>query len=119
MYDNELLNKLFSWGADIQTSLERFMDDEELYLGFIKKFPETSQMDKLTQLIIDKDYENAVLEAHTLKGVTGNLGLVPLYEGLTEIINDMRAGNYGIIENKYKSIRDNYNAVCIIISNYR
>ena len=119
MYSNELLNKLEGWGADIKTSLERFMEDEELYLSFIKKFPETSNVDKLTQLILDKDYENAVLEAHTLKGVTGNLGLTPLYEGFTEIVNDMRAGDYIDIDKKYEAIKDNYKAVCVIISSYK
>ena len=38
MYNNELFNKLEAWGADIENSLGRFMDNEALYIKFIMKF---------------------------------------------------------------------------------
>lgn len=116
MYDNELFNKLEAWGADIENSLGRFMDNEALYTKFIMKFLENTEMEALTEALDKEDYENAITAAHTLKGVAGNLGLTPLFENYAAIVNDMRAGRYDGISELFVRIKKKYDEVCRIIS---
>lgn len=90
----KLLESLQEQGADIQGSLVRFMQNEGLYIRCLKKFP--AEVDKNIYLssVQNSDWEDAVRKTHTLKGLTGNLGLTPLYERYTELVNRLRAQNY-------------------------
>jgi len=116
MYSNILLNKLADWGADVETALDRFMGNEELYIKFILKFLENAEMEKLIEALGKTDYEDAITQAHTLKGVTGNLGIVPLFDGFAKIVNDMRAGEFGGVGECFENIKIKYDEVCKIIS---
>lgn len=44
------------------------------------------------QFIDGGDIETATRNAHTIKGVTGNLSITPLYTAYTEIVNLLRGG---------------------------
>lgn len=118
MYDNILLNELETWGADIAGALERFMDNEELYLKFIKKFQSGTDIEDLTKAVSESDWENSLHIAHTLKGVTGNFGFTKLYQGFSEIVDDIRAETYTGISEKYEQVKKDYQDVCEIIAKH-
>ena len=44
------------------------------------------------QALKDKDYGEAFTAAHTLKGVTANMGLTPLFDRVCAIVEPLRLG---------------------------
>ncbi len=77
-------------GADVETTLKRFMGKEELYLKFIMKFQDDNNLEALLSSLDAQDYEGVFHSAHTLKGVAGNLGLNPVYDGASQICELLR-----------------------------
>ena len=77
-------------GYDVDGAIHRFSGNEVLYLTFLKRFPSNEHYDKIEKNLIDKNYETAQKAAHALKGITGNLGLNPVYRLLEEMLSTMR-----------------------------
>ena len=78
-------------GADVDATLKRFMGNETLYMKFIMKFLDDKNFAGVKENLGKKDYEAAYVSAHTLKGVTANLGLDPVYKVVSQI-SDMLKG---------------------------
>lgn len=74
-------------GFDIKTALARLGGSEDLFIRIAESFAESYRdADKqLTELFAKKDYETAHREAHSIKGVVGNIGAMDLYEGAREL----------------------------------
>lgn len=94
---------LVKYGIDYKTTMERFMNDSELYIRCIEMFPEDDNFAALDEAMKKKDYDTAFLCAHTLKGVTGNLGLTPLYRSIYELVEALRAKKYSDADSFYKT----------------
>lgn len=77
-------------GTDVETVLKRFMGNEAMYIKFIKKFLDDKSYNDLLENITKRDYEEAFKSAHTLKGVTANLGIEPLREAASQITELLR-----------------------------
>lgn len=88
-----LLNDIQALGADTDDALRRFMNNSALYEKMLKKFPASASEQNVKACFEVNDFEAAVAKAHTLKGVTGNLSLTPLYKAYTDIVAALRAGN--------------------------
>lgn len=84
--------ELAAAGADVNGTLERFMDSESLYERFLKRLPEDSNMGRLREAIEKSEWEAAEQAAHTLKGVTANLGLEPVALIMDQIVKKVRQG---------------------------
>ncbi|NOX98566.1 MAG: Hpt domain-containing protein [Verrucomicrobia bacterium] len=74
-------------GFDIKTALARLGGSEDLFIRIAESFAESYRDadKKLTELFEKEDYETAHREAHSIKGVVGNIGAMDLYEGAREI----------------------------------
>lgn len=86
-----MLNDLKALGANTDEGLKRFMNNAAFYEKMLKKFvPNVKELEVMT-FLESGDLEKAVTNAHTLKGVTGNLSLTPLFEAYDEIVTLLRA----------------------------
>lgn len=85
-----LIDELAALGCNTKEAEKRFMNNTPLYVKMLKKFPAAVDETQVLPLIGSGDLEAAAAAAHTLKGVTGNLSLTPLYEAYTEIVNTLR-----------------------------
>ena len=103
---SKLLDSMAAYGADTEGVLDRFMDDEELYATCLEEFVETTDLESLRNYIDTKDYDNAFEVVHALKGVSGNLGLSPLFTDACVLVEALRAKEYGDIESQYKDVYD-------------
>lgn len=86
----KILDELAAVGSDINEGLNRLMKDENLYARLLKKFPASLEKQEVLPFIESGDIQTAILNAHTIKGVTGNLSLTPLYTAYTEIVDLLR-----------------------------
>lgn len=94
--DELLKQKLMENGADVDGTLHRFMGNAGLFLKFLGKFKDDKNIALLRESIENKNYEEAFRAAHTLKGVSANLGLNPICDSaskLTELVRGKTAEN--------------------------
>lgn len=77
-------------GADVQATLNRFMGNDAIYQKFLGKFPNDPNYENLGTNIESGNYEEAYKCAHALKGVVGNLGLTPIYEAVSTLVEELR-----------------------------
>lgn len=90
---DKFLAALDAAGADVDGALNRFMGKVSLYEKFMIKFlADKSYPDMLDQLNAH-NVEEAFRQAHTLKGVAGNLGINNLLAVLVPIVEKLRAGD--------------------------
>lgn len=80
-----------TYGANYDVTMERFMGNEALYLRLFTMLFADENLQKLSGALAAGDLTAAFEAAHTLKGVTGNLGLEPLYRAVCEIVEPLRA----------------------------
>lgn len=100
----DLIEELKELGVNTDEALGRFMQNSELYVKMLGKFPAAVKDANVSAHFAEKDYEAAVATAHTLKGVTGNLSLTPLFKAYTEIVALLRAGDNDTSEAMLKEI---------------
>ena len=101
---NELMKNLEGYGADIKGVMDRFLDDTELYQTCLEIFMGDEGFEELGQTLKQKSYEEAFDHAHTLKGVAGNLGLTPLFQAISEVVEQLRREEYEAVEEQYKIV---------------
>ena len=101
--DDTIKKQLTEAGVDLDKTMERFMNNEALYLKFLKRFPE------------DPNYEEAFRDAHTLKGVAGNLGLDPFYTVVSALTEELRSRKYDRLDEFVQDAEENYELLTQII----
>lgn len=79
---------------NVDEGINRFLDDEELYLEFLGKFLEDDSMDKLKQSVAEKNIEKSFMAAHTLKGVSANLSISGINKILNPMVEVLRVGGF-------------------------
>ena len=110
----DIIDKLFMWGCDTDTALERVLGDEKIYLKFLRDYCKDDDLYKLRDFILADNSEEGFPLAHTLKGVYGNLGLTPLYDNMCEIAELLRNGKKPGVEEKMEKlleIKKEYNEI--------
>ncbi len=78
---------------NITESLARFSNFEPMYIKYLKRFVSEPTYDALQASIAAHDLKGIENNAHTLKGVTGNLGLTTLFNDFHAIVQAVRAGD--------------------------
>lgn len=89
----DIITELEGMGVNTQDALRRFSGNSALYVKMLGKLVTAIGDLEVMPFIDSQDYATAVNNAHTLKGVTGNLSLTPLYEAYTNIVNFLRGND--------------------------
>ena len=109
--DKFVQTELEGAGVNVEETLRRFMNNEMLMIKFLRKFVDDENMNKLRTLIADKHYNEVLPVAHTLKGVSGNLGLIKLYEIFYRMCQDCRNDQYEDLDGLFAQAEANYSKV--------
>lgn len=107
-------------GADVETTLRRFVGNAAIYEKFLKKFPEDPNYEKLGENIGTGDFEEAYKCAHALKGVVGNLGLTPVFERVSKLVEELRGKkseevNADLVKSEWQEVKASYETFIGII----
>ena len=111
IYHNEKMNlKEFCEKLDIDYDnvLLKFGNNEILYKHYIKKFLEDETYYELEKSWNVKNYDEVEKSAHTLKGVSANLGINRLFELTSKIVQAVRMETYDNMEETYKKLEEEY-----------
>lgn len=102
------IDKLSGIGVDFGPTLERFVDNEALYLKCIRTFVLNHDYSDMINAIEAGDASAAFDAAHALKGVTGNLGFTYLYEEIKVITEVFRAKSMDFNPENLERIKSEY-----------
>lgn len=88
--DEKFRRQLEENGADVEATLKRFMGNDAIYLKFLGKFPNDPNYANLGANMESENFEEAYKCAHALKGVVGNLGLTPIFDNVSVLVEELR-----------------------------
>lgn len=88
--DERFRQQLEESGADVEATLKRFMGNDAIYLKFLGKFPNDPNYANLGTNMESGNFEEAYKCAHALKGVVGNLGLTPIFDNVSILVEELR-----------------------------
>lgn len=114
-----LFDELNALGVDVEEGKERLMGNASLYKRMLEKYG-----DMMKEPSIRPDFRRGIPEeilkgAHTLKGVTGNLSLTPLYEGYSQIVRLLREEQMEEAEAVYEKLLPVQEKILKCIEKYR
>ena len=112
---NNLLTALKEIGIDIDGTVSRFMNNSEIYIKFLARFPDEDRITPIYEAVSEKDYEKLLSAAHKLKGVAANLGMTALSAKAAEIVTKVRNDIYDGFEEDAAEIERLSNQVCDVI----
>lgn len=107
--DKEKLKKqLMEYGADIAGINSRFLGDFALYESCLREFMNDADIPLLEQAVSERNYDKAFAAAHTLKGVSGNMGLTPCYDAVCVMTESLRSKEYGSVDAELLAISEQF-----------
>lgn len=80
MEREEFFTGIHSAGVDVSDALARFMGNQQLYLSFLRRFPQAMDLPGLTQALETRQEEAFYRKVHDLKSLAGNLSIIPVAE---------------------------------------
>jgi two-component system sensor histidine kinase/response regulator len=92
-------------GIDTQEGLKRLAGNKQLYKKILMSFYESnlSFIDDLINIFGSGDIESSKRSAHTLKGVSGNIGAIELHKAAEELEKDLKEETVTDIEERLKT----------------
>lgn len=114
--DEKLMTALQAAGVETEQAVRRFGGNSALYMKFLVKFLDDPTFETVTEAFQKKNFEEMVTSAHTLKGVSANLGMMRLYEACSKVVALLRSGETETALNFYGELEDAYRAICKTIN---
>ena len=102
-------------GTDWEDTLNRFMNNEDLYVKILSKFPHDLSFDNLKKKMKEGDLSASFAYAHTFKGLAGNLGLTHLFRTASRLTEELRSNSVVDAPVLMENLTAQYEAVCAII----
>lgn len=109
--DEQMAKELVEAGIDVGAAYERFMGNIAMFVKFLKKFPADPNYARLEEAVGNDQPEVALSAAHTLKGVCGNLSMIPLHGLLAKQVEHIRADDWKMAVGVMSEIRREYEKV--------
>lgn len=111
----QIIEALNECGCDTATALARFLGNEELYIRFLDKFLDDPSFAGIEPAMVTGDDEAYFESVHTLKGVSGNMGLTPIFTIACDMVDKYRAGEIDKSKAEYSELEIKYNEIVAII----
>ncbi len=83
---SKLFGALKEIGVDVDKTISRFMDNSEIYIKFLKRFPDEDRITPIKTAAAEHDCAALAEKAHKLKGVAANLGMDELSQAAEVIV---------------------------------
>lgn len=86
------MENIASYGIDYDDAMDRFGGNVDLYKRLALRYLEDAHFDGCVAAMTVGDYDAAYREAHSLKGVAGNLSFTQLYDVSSMVCKNLREG---------------------------
>ena len=98
-------------GVDINVVIDRFAGNEMLLERFIRKFPDDKNFEELKKAVEKCDDPVIERTAHTLKGVSANLGFSELSKKCANIVQAVRQNKQETIPSFFRELSAEYEKI--------
>ena len=102
--------------SDYETVLRRFCNDENMLGRFVVSFPDDPTFEALEKAVTACDYQEIESRAHSLKGVSANLGFDRLQEACAKVVLCVRQERFEEIADDFQPLKRQYEKVVEEIS---
>ena len=85
------IEKLKEFGVDVESGLKRCVNNEALFLRLVAMVPGNDNFNKLYTSIENKNFDEAFVAAHSLKGILANLSINNILKPVQEITELLRS----------------------------
>ena len=109
---NNIKNQLIARGVPYEEVMERFLEDEGFYFDYLHEFTRDSYFQLLEEALAEGQAVEAFHAAHTLKGLMSNLGLLPLVEAISPLVEVLRQGSLEGTEALFSSFQEAHREFC-------
>lgn len=113
--EDTLLFLMQSAGVDTRGALARFAGNAELYMKFLKRFPQDKAFQNISDALEKEDWPEMLKAAHTLKGVSSNLGMVRLFRACSETVRLLREEKTDEAKESYAEIKAAYHEIDFVL----
>ncbi len=96
---------------DLCDTIERFGNNEMLFIKFLKKFSDDNTYNLLCESVETENYDDIEKNAHTLKGIAANLGFKILENDSNNIVLAVRNKDFDKIPVLFDNLKNSYNMV--------
>lgn len=94
---------------------DRFCGNENLLAKFVVKFLQDPTFQNLEGSVNEGDRQGIEMNAHTLKGVAGNLGFCVLQSVCADLVDCIRSGNDDQIPELFERVKSTYMNIIHVI----
>lgn len=110
--------KMEACGFNVAEAMQRFMNNEQLWIKFLKKFKGDTSFGDLVKAMEEGDTAKAFEASHTLKGISGNLALSKFNKLVSEQTDYLRGteSNFEAAAAMMPQIREVYENTLKIIN---
>ncbi len=112
---SKLFDALKEIGVDVDKTISRFMDNSEIYITFLKRFPDEDRITPIKAAVAEHDSEKLAEKAHKLKGVAANLGMDKLSQAAEVIVKKAKNGTADGLDEDIALIERLNEEICHII----
>ncbi len=98
-------------GIDYAGAIERFGGNAALYERLACKYVNDPHFESLAAALRQGDAETAYHEAHSLKGVAGNLSFADLYQAASALSDVLHDGDLAAARTAFPSVREAHERV--------
>lgn len=105
---DESRQALEALGMDLDQTLQRFVGNEGLLFRFLGRFPSDTTFEQMKAAMQAHNAEDAFHQAHTLKGVVGNLGLGNIFNAVDPMVEMLRNGEFEQAESLFPQLEAAY-----------
>lgn len=106
---------LRSGGIDVDDALNRFSGSNELLEKYLHRFIEEKSYTDLVNAMERHDYTAAENAVHSLKGVTGSLGMTSLFQSSCALLASFRDKNEAVFSPLFEEINVKYAEISTVI----
>lgn len=114
-YGSKLFEALKEAGVEVEKTISRFMDNSEIYITFLNRFPDEDRITPIRDAVSEWDFENLSQTAHKLKGVSANLGMTELSEAARRLELQAKEKSEENIGENLELTEKLYGEICRII----
>lgn len=93
---------------DPQETIRRFCQNEVLLKKYLIKFSEEETYSKLKEAVENKKYDDIEVCAHTLKGLSSNLGMNKLSKYCAKMVDAVRGNTYDHMDEMFSDVEKEY-----------
>ena len=115
---SEYKEKLQAHGVNLNSALNRFMNNEQVYERILSKFPMDENFILMEKSLAENNISQAFQHAHTLKGLAGTLDLTTLSNILIPMTEQLRNGETESIQDLFNHLKIEYKHICELIAEH-